>query len=1179
MRRTTLKLMNILGCLAILILSATLANAQFGAGIQGVVTDNAGAIVPGASVTLTNTETNISSDTTTNDSGIYRFSGLAPGTYQVTVSKSGFGKKIMDKVAVSAETTTGLDIKLEAGEVTAEVTVDASDVAPLDTETPNVARNITNKEILELPQVGRDPYQLARLAPGVFGDGARAANGVSSRLGNSSQSGPGGSNNGIFAVENQVQISANGQRVTSNSFEIDGVSVNSQTWGGAAVITPTQESISEVQVTSSTYSAEDGRNSGAQVKVVSRQGTNDWHGSAFLKINAPSLNAYNKFFGVPGLVTAKPTRVEDKFKTYGGSFGGKLLKDKLFFFFAYEGNKNNSNNVTDATFVETASFRQALLSSRSGTLSARMLANGAEPRIASILTATPAGVTNLCSQLIGDYNVVVMGVPRCQMVNGGVDIGSMTGVYGTYVPEMNNQTFNNNFVGGGLDGIADLQYVTLNNFSSFTGNQYTFRLDYQATDKDKLTFSSYFVPLTTTTANTAAQSRPQADLISDRLTWLVGGIYSRAISSTMLNEFRFNYTRWGFNEVDSNPDVDWGIPRVEIEGIFSDRLRFGAPRADTTPGDFKQTQMDFRDVLTNIVGDHQLKFGVEYRKELNNSASPGGARPLYSFTRMWNFANGTPVFESINADATGTPRANDVPFNTSNIGLFVQDNWKFRPNLTLNLGLRWEYFAPIKAGGDSVLGRLILGTQGLIDARIESTKQLTDKDLNNFAPQLGFAWSPSRFNGKAVIRGGGGIGYDRLASALFGNARFAPPNAARYGICCGNSGNGGNTGATTGTIQFVGSTDGTILGYPQNPTIGGGFGANGGPRFGQVEIYGSPKELPNAFVYRYSLEGQYELPMRIVATLGYQGSIGRQFVRILPLHLFYASNNLSPTFRAVYFASPDVNTSYNAMIASVKKRFGKSFDFNANYRFSKSLDTVSVESPCGCTNQTYPFDNKTEYGPSDFDVTHYFNMSGTWEPPWFKGHKNIAGDLLAGWAFSPIVTWRSGFPWTPVLSNGVTLSSQTAGVNPTRPRVYYGVQPLGNSNDNFLTTGVFPGNFITGANCGTGAGCSTYFLTTPGATNNFLDNVPGIGRNVFRGPRYFSVDLSLAKRFSLAGTGFLGEAARLDLRFNFFNLLNNLNLASFTAGSNSTRINNTQFGVATSALAGRVGEFQARFSF
>jgi len=686
MRRVILGFSKSFCLFAVVAIFATMANAQFGSGISGIVVDSTGSVVPGASVTLLNPATNATLVTQTNDSGLYRFNNLAQGVYKITVSKSGFKKKLVENANLGAESSARYDVALEPGDVAAEVTIDGSDAVTLETETPNLSRNITTKEILDLPQVGRDPYNLVRLAPGVFGDGARSAGGGAARLGNSSQTGPGGSNNGIFAVENQVQVSANGQRVTSNNFEIDGVSVNSQTWGGAAVITPSQESISEVQVTSSTYSAEDGRNSGAQVKVITKYGTNAYAGSAFVKINNPGLNAFNGFrgiAGVTGLTGLNPTRVNDKFRTYGGSFGGKIVRDKLFYFFSYEGTKNASNTISGPTWVETGEFRQRLGSLRSGTLSAAYLANGVEPRIAQVLTP-------VCSLLSAPYST---GGTNCQIVGNGADIGSITGTYGTYVPDATNS------VGGGLDGIADLQYVTLNSMTRFRGNQYTVRLDYQMSAKDRLTFMSNATPLSTFGTNADAQSRPQADLASNRLTYLLGGIYTRTISNSMINEFRFNTTKWGFNEIESNPGVDFGLPRIEIEAIFSNRLRFGAPRAETTPGVFNQRQYDFRDILTKVFANHTIKMGGEYRREVNNSASPGGARPLYSFTKIWNFANGTPVFEAINADATGTPKANEVPFNTANIGAFFQDNWKFRPNLTLNMGLRWEYLTPNKVTG------------------------------------------------------------------------------------------------------------------------------------------------------------------------------------------------------------------------------------------------------------------------------------------------------------------------------------------------------------------------------------------------------------------------------------------------------------------------------------------------
>ncbi len=259
------------------------ASAQFKAGIQGTVTDTGGGLVPEAKISLTNNETGKTQETTSSAEGFYRLSGLAPGKYKMAVEKAGYKQKVFDNVVVNAEAVQGVDVALEAGDISATVTVTQDTVPILDTDTENanVDRAITTQEVRTLPQFGRDPYELTRLTPGVFGDFARGGAGGAVNLPN--QSGPGGSNRSIFQTENQPQISANGQRVSANSFQIDGTSVNSLTWGGAAVITPNQESVKEVQVIANNYSAEFGRNSGAQVLTVSQNGTNQFHGSLFLK--------------------------------------------------------------------------------------------------------------------------------------------------------------------------------------------------------------------------------------------------------------------------------------------------------------------------------------------------------------------------------------------------------------------------------------------------------------------------------------------------------------------------------------------------------------------------------------------------------------------------------------------------------------------------------------------------------------------------------------------------------------------------------------------------------------------------------------------------------------------------------------------------------------------------------
>lgn len=1157
MLRSNLKLTNFLVSLLFISLLAVIGHAQFRAGVQGTVTDNGGGTVGGATVTLTNKETNQSQQTKTSDEGFYNFTGLAPGLYTVTVEQQGFKKSVVDDLRVEAEGVKGIDVTVAAGVISETVTVTAETVG-LETEDANVKKVISNEEVLQLPQPGRDPYELARLAPGVFGSGARDAGGGSVRFPNSQ--GPGGSSNSIFATENVQPISANGQRSSANNYQIDGVSVNSQTWGGA-VITPTQESVKEVQVTSSTYSAEDGRNSGAQIKVVSQNGTNQWHGSAFFKLNDPSLNAFNKMPKfVSGIDTGGPKRVERKYKSFGGSLGGAIVKDRLFFFFAYEGMRENTNN-TYKSLIDTSAFRSGIIAARPNTLIARILSSsGVEPRIVELLTATCAGISG-----------------SCNVVGNGIDVGSVTGSYGQYLDTFNSRDAMGNIIpaptfGGGLDGVADFQWATLANPYTFAGNQFNARVDYQITKKDRFTVSSYVVPFNQTAANTEHQSRPQADVISKRLSFALGFIYNRTISPNIINEARFNVTRWGFDEVASNPDAALDLPRVQIEGFWNDgRIRYGFPRDINTPGVINEKQFDFRDMLTDVVGNHVLKFGFEYRRDLNSNSEVGGARPDFSFSRPWNFANGAPIFEGITATLDGTPTTNNVKFKTSEIALFVQDDWKFRPNLTLNLGLRWSMYTPITAT-NGVFGNLQLGPDGgLAAATIVARKDLYDKDWNNFGPQVGFAWNPRWLDSKLVIRGGAGIGYDRLGNNVLAAARRNPPNGALFGICCATSAvdheiNGWTQSPfANGQIAFVASGDGTIFGYPRNPLLGGGTRSTGLPITGSIEIWGTERRLPSASVYRYSLEGQYQLPGKMIATLGYQGSQGRNFVRINRVRI--VAPNQNPNLGGVYFAAPDVNSSYNAMIVRLQGRFLKQFSFDTNYRWSKSIDTSSYEGASGNADQTYPIDQREERGPSDFDVPHSFVASGIWDLPIFRNQKSWAGKLIGGWQISGIATWNSGFPWTPLAFGclGGSTSNSDSFCDP-RPTSYSGLQPASNSNENFLRqNGIFgvPGTQV--------------FSFVPASTS--ILTRPGIGRNRFRGPRYFSLDMALGKKFGLRSWGFMGENANVDVRFNFFNILNNLNLSPFISRNGNTRFQSSEFGTVTTGLSGRVGEFQIRFNF
>jgi hypothetical protein len=1156
----TIKLsLRVAGCTLLLLFLSSSASAQFKAGIQGTIKDTAGALVPQAKVTLTNTETGKSQEATASDEGFYRLSGLAPGKYKLTVEKSGYKQKVFDDVAVSAEAVQGLDIELEPGEVSATVTVSQQTEQTLETENANLDKGITTTEVRALPQFGRDPYELTRLTPGVFGDGARSGTGGSISLPNTA--GPGGSSRSIFQTENQPQISANGQRITSNNYQIDGTSVNSLTNGGAAVITPNQESVKEVRVIANVYSAEYGRNSGAQVLVVSQNGTNEFHGSLFLKNNSPGLNAFNKYGGPNG---AAPIRVNQHLNQFGGSLGGPLHlprfgeggraywsgKDRAFFFFSYEGLRSSNTDTVNA-FVETAEFRQLVIQSRPGSIAARILgAPGIAPRIVGVIPVT-------CT--FAGFNA-----GNCTQLAGGLDIGGLQGAQGQYI------SFGN--LNGTRDGIPDIQFAQLSVPTTSRGNQFNPRFDINLSDKDTLTFGSYVTRFRGLGGDAGGRSRPMGDIFTAPQNLFGMVTWNRTISATLLNEARFNATRFSFNEVESSSSTNFGIPRIEIETLPFDRIRFGAPWAETTPGIFAENTFEFRDTLRWVHGNQAWSFGGEVRKEQDNNDLSGGSRPLYTFAGLFNFANDAPLFYQINADPrTGGPAQSKRAFRSATYAFFGQNDWKLRPNLTVNLGLRWEYFSP-PSEKNGILSNLVLGPPGqeLTAARLVTVDQLFPPDKNNFAPRLGFAYSPNfgeSLHGllnenKMVIRGGAGIMYNRIPLLEYNNTRGNPPFFARYAVCCGTSAADFSTPFNGGEILYALGANNSPFSYPANPALRMTFNANGIPTNlpagSGVEIWGAPSEVPTTYVYTYSLEGQYSLPGKLVTEVAYQGSASRKLVRLVNERLIFTGGNV---FSNVLFPTPDTDASYNAMIARLTRRYSRGFQFDAIYRWSKSHDIVSYEGPTALTNPTFVLDVQQERGPSDFDVRHHFVASGLWDLPIFRNRKDAVGRVFGGWEVSSIVTAHTGFPWTPVVGN---CPSTNLPVNcPARPTAFSGGAGTDTSNNAFITGSNFPGG-------------GTAFFSTLGATGFGASAglLPAIGRNSFRGPRYFDVDMALSKKF-----GLFGEGRFLEVKANFFNVFNILNLQPFNFASPSTTVTNSLFGRAEKGLAGRVIEFQGRIQF
>lgn len=1158
-------------CVAFL---GTAAFAQFKASIQGTVLDAKGGVVAGAKVLITNQETGLVRETVASEEGFYRVGELPPGKYTVTVEATGFKKSTSKDVVVEAELPRGLDVTLEVGAVSEQVTVTAAEEA-LQTQDASLSSTISAQQIARLPQFGRDPYELLRLAPGVFGDGARAANGTAANLPNSG--GPGGSNSSIFQVENQVQVTANGQRNSGNNFTIDGTSVNSLTWGGAAILTPNQESIQEVTVVANSYAAEDGRNTGAQVKVVSKNGTNQFHGSGFFKDDSPGFNAFTKWGGPDG---QKPEKVRTNLRQFGGSVGGPIMKDKMFFFFSYEGDRSSDIQFSGAQYVESDWLRQWMATNRAGTVVGDLInAKASQPRIAQVLTPS-------CT----DFNSVGYGsATQCQVVSGGVDVGSPTQgtctmSYGQYA-----DFFNGNTIACGLDGNADLQKVITFAPTRSSGNQYNARVDYTRT-RDLFAASFYITPLNSVGGDLGANGRPMADLTFNPRNKYVALIWNHTLSSTMTNEARANWTRFFANQLSTNPTVAWNLPRWEIEQVPGDRVKYGANQGTNSPGIFAQNQYEFRDTVSKFMGRHGIKAGAIFTlNQDNNDYEFGAARPVYVAHGLWNFVDGTPIYEGINVTpSSGAPTDVHKYYRQHDFSFFGQDDIKLRPNFTLNVGLRYEYFAPL----DEKFNRqsnLILGSgpSGLANATLKVGGPLYPADKNNFAPRLGFAWTPSKFMNKTVIRGGFGVAYNRITDTMTGISRVNPPFLFRDGLCCAMSaadfaanpwGKGPFIPTPNGNMIVVAEgTSNNPLSWPANPALVASFDPNTGlpvpgptvPPF--LEVWGAPQTTRTPYVYLYSSEVQHELPGDFLLTVGYQGSQSRKMLRIVGLYRVYAQ--LNPALQAVYFPTTDVNGHFNALNISATKRYSHGLQFFGKYQFSRSTDGGSWEGAGGNRDPFYPLNQTWDWGPSDFDVTHNMLFTALYDLPILRGRNDVVGKAFGGWQINGTYQFHSGFPWSPIQSNQCPPIPAGGTLCPALPTAYLGHAGSGYGNDTLMRpNGNFPG-IVSGGNCnpanGPISGTPYFDICTVGP--------PFIHRNSFRGPRYQTFDMSFAKSTPIP---FIRrEGAKLDLRVNFFNLFNKLNLIPFGRNANNVSINDTHFGQASGALAGRVIEFQTRLVF
>lgn len=1159
---------------AFLMLACVSAQAQFRASIQGTVTDPDGAIVAGAQLSLKDNGTNHVMTATSDNSGIYNFNALPADSFTLTASAAGFKQKVVENLHIIPEQANSVNVQLALGEATTSITVSGETEPTLDTETANVGATVSSNEIQHLPSFNRDVFTLTQLAPGVIADGSQGSGGgVYSTPGNQ---GPGGSSSGGAApTENRPQANANGGQNNSNGISIDGISTVSAVWGGSSIITPTEDSIDNVRIVTNDYDAENGRFSGAQTLVTSKSGTNQLHGSAFIAIHRPGLNAYQRSTGIGGTV-----RDSARFNQYGGSLGGPFLKDRIFAFFAYESSPNSSTS-TGFGWYETPAF--AALAPAGSIASKYLTFPGSTVSSSGIITNNETCAT---IGLVENVN--------CRTIAGqGLNLGSpLTNGLGKQDPTATNTTANPG-VGNGLSNVADIAYyATTSPFNSYY-RQYNGRLDGNVTSKDHLAFAIYWVPQGTTNYN--GGSRAYNLFTHSQINEALSVIYNHTFSPSLLNEVRANASGWRWNEIASNPQAPVGLPQAQVAQIGSITIgQFGSSLGSI----LNQWTYGYKDVGTKIVGQHTVKFGAEYTN-LHYLNQPTG-RPSYRFYDIWDFLNDAPYQENGGFNSvTGAPGQTRSDERENQFGGFVQDDWKVRANLTLHAGLRYSYFGSLHAKQNNLsVAQFGSGAAQYSGLSIHQGGNLWTPQKGNFGPQVGFNWSPETFHSNLVVRGGYGLNFNQEDIAISANTSNNPPATNFVNFQFTSPTTPGTNGANI--IYGISSSSNSLDGFASNPNAITKYNSANLPVAGNANVviigdgYG---KLPTAYAQHYSFDAEYQIGRQLVASLGYEGSVNR--------HLINHENpnapavvqglSLNPLITGGDFWNNEGSANNNAFLAELKHPFAHQFSVDAQFLWAKSMDTDGsgpyYEDPY------YPESPAYSYGRSDFNVGKSLKVYGLWQPVIFKGEHSWAEKIVGGWSLSGILNIHTGFPWTPNYGIGQSLYCSQCGYFNLRP-YYLGGGGTDHSNNAFTKgtnfAGITAGEQITkqtiNGSTGTAVAYSNKYFSVPNfapaitasngtgfpAGNVALPPAPGIGRNAFTGPGYRDVDTSLTKAFGIPNNRVLGENARFEIRGDIFNLFNLLNL---DPGQVKNNINLSNFGQDFNALGGRTISFQGRFSF
>ncbi|MGA2302257.1 MAG: TonB-dependent receptor [Candidatus Acidiferrum sp.] len=1100
--------------------------------IAATVRDAAGAAVVNAKVEVKDLGTSVVVDQTTDDIGYARILHLAPGRYQMKVEAPGFKASVVESVAVSVNVVTSVDVRLQIGSVHEKVEV-SSAASLIQAEEGRLENTLTNREVTDLPLNGREVYQLVTLEPGVTATNAPVISNVSSPTSSTTF------NEGFIA---------NGSTPRGNNFILDGNSNNNEWLGGTPLIFPSLDAIQEVQVQTLNFSAEYGRNDGAIVNVVTKSGTNSFHGDVFYSGRNTALDARN-FFDQIGKAPLQQNQ-------FGAAIGGPIFKDKSFFFVDYEGSRLRDG--VPATFTaETPQFRQYVIANFP---------------------------TSLAAMFFKDFPA-----PAC-LSGTAIRTGS--------VPPISGGPFDVGPIDPALP--PDTCTTESSQEEPNQADQYTVRFDQRFSPRDQFyarwvaTQSSGDVARDELSgANIRGFTSPQTGFFAD----LSLG-FTHEFTNTTLNDVRFAYSRNSSNLSFGMPaDTETaqllknaGDPLTRFGTLYFDDGTVPLGGEEFQPRNFVFNTFAVNDIFTHIAGRHTLKFGFEIRRIQENSDYQLLTNPFYELNSKFNFVNDDPYY--LAATISREPGANFGNFTSSPRHFrwtqwagFAQDDWKVTSRLTVNLGLRYSIFgSPTET--DGLLSNIILGPgpnlpDEMKTATVGRVKQLWSTDLHDFAPRLGLAWDPFG-HGTSAIRAGFGIAYQEPFSNLWSNgSRFDPPDSAR---AVDFPFDGYGTDVNYDHFPFQASPDFLAPSLP-----------NGGIQGAAINLYGTNPKLKTAYAEQWFLGIQHQFLHDYGFTINYVGTHGVGNYTRDDYNRFdgdvcsvppafgpkcdYTINRLNPGWLDEYYTSNEGNSIYHGMNVQLRKTYSHGFLWTANYTFGKVLDNVTEGNLgdysnvngyaalyTGVQDIAHP---DADRGPSEFDVRQRFTFAGLWDIP--GPHKGWLSEVFGGWKLNPLISLQSGRPFDVYCGvawyDGCDFNMD--GIPYDRPNAPAHVQHSGFSNGQFIN-GAFGSPARTGVLGGTIPVTSAAInVFCPNGIVPFFDGTPcvpvgtdgNLSRNDFRGPAFKDVDLGLFKNFSIR------EPLKVQFQAEAFNLFNRVNLYNPIGDLSSP-----QFGQSTAAFPSR--EFQ-----